>query len=84
MQDALSRRFSTTEYVASGNLVHWSAIKRHIRGVCDECAATLYESGQPASATTVGVPRQIRRVRDAKLYLCHPHALLWKDRDRDY
>lgn len=79
MRDVFSRRYSTAEYAARGNLVHWSTIKNR-GGACDECTMVDYENGvreRPAAART------IRRVRDTALYLCHGHALEWKTRDRE-
>lgn len=81
MPDVLSRRYSTADYAAQGNLVHWSTIKNR-GGHCDECVMTAYEAGAPQQHPSVA--RTTRRVRDTRLYLCHAHAMAWKDRDRDY
>lgn len=79
----LSRRYSTDEYAAQGGLVHWSSIKNR-GGHCDECVMTYYEAGVSNRHEPPYVARTIRRVRGTTLYLCHAHALAWKDRDRDY
>jgi hypothetical protein len=83
VRDVFSRRYSTAEYAAQGNLVHWSTIKNR-GGHCDECVMTFYEAGTPQQGEPPYVARTIRRVRDTRLYLCHTHATAWKDRDRDY
>lgn len=83
MGNHLSRRYSTDEYAAGGDLVHWSTIKNQ-GGSCDECVMDAYEHGVLQRAERPYVARTIRRVRDTRIYLCHPHALEWKDRDRGY
>lgn len=80
MREVFSRRYSTPEFAAQDNLVHWSAIKNR-GGSCDECVMTAYENGVGQSGSCIA--RTIRRCRDTKLYLCHAHGLLWKDRDRE-
>lgn len=79
MRDTLSRRFSDPTHQAGPDLVRWTNTTGARAGACDECIAQLWEQGLGAAPSHA---RTQRHLRDTRLFLCHPHAQLWKDRDR--
>lgn len=76
----LSQLCANDNNLRGTSLVRWTTLKSAKSPTCDECAARAWET-QGSERPTVA--RTKRNVRGHELFLCHPHAQLWKNRDLD-
>lgn len=76
----LSQLTATPDNLARGDTPRWTSIKAAKAPTCDECAALAWET---RGTQRTNVARTKRTIRKAELYLCNPHASLWRTRDLD-
>ncbi len=76
----LSQLTATPDHLARGDTPRWTGVKAAKSPSCDECAALAWET---KGAQRINPARTKRTIRKHDLYLCNPHASLWRARDLD-